>query len=1397
MLLISDFLVRSRFTRSPTLRTIRLMCSFCGLRVDVSVVRAGISPNHSSMAGLLICAGPASASLVGLRASGAAAAASSAGAGGAQITSPEVGRSVDTPSAFSCCSLQLLSAASKYLLAALRSCKEQHEKAEGVSTLRPTSGEVIWAPPAPADDAAAAAPLARNPTNDAEAGPAQIRSPAIEEWFGEIPARTTETSTLRPQKEHIKRIVRSVGERVNRLRTKKSLINSMNLNKTFEEPRDEGQRLTKRSLDTILAEEEQLVEDQEDGELTCVDSLRDNLRRELEQTIEKTKRDISEKLAQNYSTRERARSTTQTYVVPDAATVDAVARRLRQQHPALTLTAQRLVTWNRSHIQGIRKTYELKAGDTIYYETKGRKRPRSPVGEGNEDARCAEYIKADLLKRYMEDTKKLSFLGCMDLLNQVGSRTFIRRAAKAAYTAQCKAQLIPQAAQGMNCEELKAHIRDRLPAIVEAARQDWKTEVMAEYNRVWPIVVERLLREAKQAYDGFWTWALRQSGQDSLFYNALASRIIEGVRGASARLCAEWETMTGRLACVRHPSFPSMNVDAVKAFWVEHFSLEDLQELMQPMRDTLSDLSDLLLQLTHGAEWKHCSAGGAFILGGMPQIECPSEGHVRHLFWSAGEAVQIMQGIATPLREELAEFANLANAEIGLRGALARLRRELVPLQPAGDPTSHVGGMSLPEALLQTAVWDETQDGEGAAIGGAPAMVAGARPQADAGVEALRRAMERAWQLYEPTLQAAGESPLATALAQAMVWCHVSKSNLLLVTGSFREEFQHLFLHGLQTSHCAYIMGLATRATDSEIEVSFLPTRLITEVRVPDGSGGVGQTETTHGEQANTAAGGRAVETEITHGEQATDTAAGGQAVEMEITHREQVVDAAGEELPGLQEPDLPVSPAVRRHHAQPAPPREGPCRSTTPECDRPDVGYRPDMMVLEHWVLRRSRRTGNLYFDYKPPYDHGHALYSLYLTPYEQYRSKFAAFQEYVGYTLPADYKVPHRTICSRNPNTGEDEYRICSYVGVVCDGVGGDQQYQDPRELAHADREFPYGSARKAHALASYVLKAASAFQRWGAVGRRDGNNANATTAPENRAVAILKEAWRNASVGFKSNAPVLRSSGPGTVPRGALGASTVVVATLHFRYLHIASVGDSQIAVLRRSAPGVEYKCVYLSEVKHHPPSNEQSHTNPPPAQLLLRDVDEDPRHGGFSLMVQHEMQLQEDDLVIAGSDGFFDNLNVPRNNEERAYDRKATKEKLETLCNEAVRRAPFAHRECEKVAERMYLYSANMMHDHGDVDPNLHLTRFTQHRARAPRARGWEPKVDDLTLWVARVSMRMHPDMTDMHATERSSLHHVVSADGLRTPQHNYTHGGIEGQLGEKYHKAHYLDLKDET
>mmetsp|Transcript_39440 Transcript_39440/g.85836 ORF Transcript_39440/g.85836 Transcript_39440/m.85836 type:complete len:221 (-) Transcript_39440:417-1079(-) len=122
MLLISDFLVRSRFTRSPTLRTIRLMCSFCGLRVDVSVVRAGISPNHSSMAGLLICAGPASASLVGLRASGAAAAASSAGAGGAQITSPEVGRSVDTPSAFSCCSLQLLSAASKYLLAGAASC---------------------------------------------------------------------------------------------------------------------------------------------------------------------------------------------------------------------------------------------------------------------------------------------------------------------------------------------------------------------------------------------------------------------------------------------------------------------------------------------------------------------------------------------------------------------------------------------------------------------------------------------------------------------------------------------------------------------------------------------------------------------------------------------------------------------------------------------------------------------------------------------------------------------------------------------------------------------------------------------------------------------------------------------------------------------------------------------------------------------------------------------------------------------------------------------------------------------------------------------------------------------------------------------------------------------------
>ena len=145
--------------------------------------------------------------------------------------------------------------------------------------------------------------------------------------------------------------------------------------------------------------------------------------------------------------------------------------------------------------------------------------------------------------------------------------------------------------------------------------------------------------------------------------------------------------------------------------------------------------------------------------------------------------------------------------------------------------------------------------------------------------------------------------------------------------------------------------------------------------------------------------------------------------------------------------------------------------------------------------------------------------------------------------------------------------------------------------------------------------------------------------------------------------------------------------------------------------------------------------------------------------FSYMVTHKMQLEEDDLVVAGSDGFFDNLNVPRDVATGVNNPEGTKSKLEELCNDAVK-AVGAMSECEVVGQHMYEYSTNLMHR--IVNP-VHATRFTQHKTRSTlstplAANGWTEKLDDLTLWVARVSMCKNPDKKEL--VEKSLPNHVL-------------------------------------
>ncbi|CEL92674.1 unnamed protein product [Vitrella brassicaformis CCMP3155] len=191
-----------------------------------------------------------------------------------------------------------------------------------------------------------------------------------------------------------------------------------------------------------------------------------------------------------------------------------------------------------------------------------------------------------------------------------------------------------------------------------------------------------------------------------------------------------------------------------------------------------------------------------------------------------------------------------------------------------------------------------------------------------------------------------------------------------------------------------------------------------------------------------------------------------------------------------------------------------------------------------------------------------------------------------------------------SKKATGGEDAHFVCSdgsAVGVA-DGVGGMWKYGiDPRD-------FP-----------AYMMDKCCHSADVGNFSLESTGSPEADKLPDTkRALGILWEGYRAA-----------RSEGPP-------GSTTAVVAALDDvgHRLGVANVGDSGIIVFRRGPDGL------LSFVLR---TEEQQHYFNCPFQLTKMPNEPNDGEGDTPKDADlYSLPVQEGDLIIVGSDGFFDNL-----------------------------------------------------------------------------------------------------------------------------------------------------------
>eukprot|EP00873_Tetraselmis_striata_P003963 jgi/Tetstr1/424227/TSEL_000157.t1 len=295
----------------------------------------------------------------------------------------------------------------------------------------------------------------------------------------------------------------------------------------------------------------------------------------------------------------------------------------------------------------------------------------------------------------------------------------------------------------------------------------------------------------------------------------------------------------------------------------------------------------------------------------------------------------------------------------------------------------------------------------------------------------------------------------------------------------------------------------------------------------------------------------------------------------------------------------------------------------------------------------------------------------SLSMSNFIPIRESHAAFAEFVSYYLP-DFRKAYQ---------GDDHHVVTSFGAFSGDGVSGSNQ----------GPSFGRHSSVLAQDLVKHCVQQADRHRGQPAP---DGNTNIALWN-------VLQPACEQ-----------VRGEG-GPFP----GATTISVAVISGKQLHVASLGDTSVIVLRRNKTrsGL-FKCIYYSEDTYFPGGTPQ---HPVPGQLYFiptdstrarcrltqpRDVLANPE---TSTAIHTEvLDLEHGDIVLGGSDGMIDHLgHLPR---------EARKTLIEQFANRP------------------------------DVDGNVRslggaIYHHCQHNMHTGALRPTSP--DDLTLWVARVSTKI--------------------------------------------------------
>mmetsp|Transcript_22623 Transcript_22623/g.62787 ORF Transcript_22623/g.62787 Transcript_22623/m.62787 type:complete len:1858 (-) Transcript_22623:116-5689(-) len=407
-----------------------------------------------------------------------------------------------------------------------------------------------------------------------------------------------------------------------------------------------------------------------------------------------------------------------------------------------------------------------------------------------------------------------------------------------------------------------------------------------------------------------------------------------------------------------------------------------------------------------------------------------------------------------------------------------------------------------------------------------------------------------------------------------------------------------------------------------------------------------------------------------------------------------------GEASEGAPTPDALSQHVHQPTHAPspPAPERSGTMASArAAESPGRQWEYKPHVWSLEHWKINMStpkpQRPTPEPFWFIPGKDG-----PVFANEYDQVRKDVPAFSEQVSFRLGRFDKPPY----DDPKQAGDDAHHIQSNLNAMSDGVGGAPQ---PRQSAMMANDFVKACGRRIMDLGSVDVSHRGpdynlAFEVFEAahadVKRMNHPNSGATTAT----VAAL--------VGR----PVEQRSG------GVKRSSS----------LHVAWMGDTQLAVLRPLSPSKELSCVYLTPSTYMPDT--ERNPLPTPGQMSFQPDETLEKLRDSKVLCVHEVPLEDGDFVLLGSDGLWDNLpwsacadKYPRDFRDVPSDNNM-KLLIEHICNTKL---AANRRTVENVAGVLYETARDFMHRH---DRRRH-NRF-------PHPFNVDPKPDDLTLCAGRVS-----------------------------------------------------------